>query len=258
VIVVLDACVLYPPSLRDLLLSLAALDAFDVGWSDEILDEVTHNVLADHPDIDKARFVEHTIGAMRRAFPEVVVPAPELVETLDNDPKDRHVAATTLAADAQAIVTLNVADFESRVLRDVGVAILTPGALVGRVLDESQRSSLGRSVTWQTAGSTRRERRSRSPSCWRLTRRWPRRWPLYGSGSRIERTRTAVTQRGRWGGSRRRALAPSGEPRGIFAGSSEACFGGRSNAYSLTRVFVVVGTGVDPVTFRFSGGRSSD
>jgi predicted nucleic acid-binding protein len=136
VIVVLDACVLYPPSLRDLLLSLAALDAFDVRWSDEILDEVTHNVLADHPDIDKARFVEHTIGAMRRAFPEVVVPAPELVETLDNDPKDRHVAATTLAADAQAIVTLNVADFESRVLRDVGVAILTPGALVGRVLDE--------------------------------------------------------------------------------------------------------------------------
>lgn len=50
-------------------------------------------------------------------------------------------------------MTLNVADFESRVLRDVGVAILTPGALVGRVLDDSQRSSLGRSVTWQTAGS---------------------------------------------------------------------------------------------------------
>lgn len=135
-IVVLDACVLYPPSLRDLVLSLAALDAFEVRWSDEILDEVTRNVLADHPDIDKARFVEHTIGALRRAFPEAVVRAPaELVETLDNDPKDRHVAASALAAGAQAIVTLNVADFESRVL-DAGVAILTPGALVGRVLDE--------------------------------------------------------------------------------------------------------------------------
>jgi hypothetical protein len=33
-------------------------------------------------------------------------------------------------------VTLNVTDFESRVLRDAGVDILTPGALVGRLLDE--------------------------------------------------------------------------------------------------------------------------
>jgi predicted nucleic acid-binding protein len=137
VIVVLDACVLYPPSLRDLLLTLAVLDAFDVRWSDEILDEVTRNVLADHPDIDKARFVEHTIGAMRRAFPEAQVQAPaKLAETLDNDPKDRHVGATALAASAQAIVTINVADFESRVLRNAGVDIVTPGALVGRLLDE--------------------------------------------------------------------------------------------------------------------------
>jgi hypothetical protein len=99
VIVVLDACVLYPPSLRDLLLTLAALDAFDVRRSDEILDEVTRNVLADHPDIDKSRFVAHTIGAMRRAFPEARVQAPaELVEKLDNDPKDRHIGATALAA----------------------------------------------------------------------------------------------------------------------------------------------------------------
>jgi predicted nucleic acid-binding protein len=137
VIVVLDACVLYPPSLRDLLLTLAALDAFEVRWSDEILDEVTRNVVADHPDIDAVRFVEHTVGAMRRAFPEASVQASaELAETLDNDPKDRHVAATALAADADAIVTLNVADFESRVLSEASVEILTPGALVGRILDE--------------------------------------------------------------------------------------------------------------------------
>lgn len=60
----------------------------------------------------------------------------ELAETLDNDPKDRHVAATALSADADAIVTLNVADFESRVLDDAGLETLTPGVLVGRLLDE--------------------------------------------------------------------------------------------------------------------------
>jgi predicted nucleic acid-binding protein len=137
VIVVLDACVLYPPSLRDLLLTLAALDAFDVRWSDDILDEVRRNVVADHPDVDEERFVEHTIGAMRGAFPEASVRVPpELVETLDNDPKNRHVAAVALAGSADAIVTLNVGDFESSVLRNANVEILTPGVFVNRMFSE--------------------------------------------------------------------------------------------------------------------------
>lgn len=136
-IVVLDACVLYPPSLRDLLLTLAALDAFDVRWSDEILDEVTRNVVADHPDIDPAHFVAHTVASMRRAFPAAsVAVSPEVVSTLDNDPKDRHVAAAALHAHAHAIVTLNVADFDSKVLEDAGVEILTPGDLVAQMVGE--------------------------------------------------------------------------------------------------------------------------
>lgn len=105
--VVLDACVLYPPSLRDLLLTLASLDAFDVRWSDEILDELRRNVLADCPGIDPDRFVMHTIGAMRAAFPEAQVTGFEpWIEQLDNHPKDRHVAAAALAAEAEAIITL--------------------------------------------------------------------------------------------------------------------------------------------------------
>lgn len=136
-IVVLDACVLYPPSLRDLLLTLAALDAYDVRWSDEILDEVTRNVVADHPDLDAGRFVQHTIGAMRRAFPEASTEVPiERVDALDNDPKDRHVGAVALAASADVIVTLNTADFGGHVLRDAGIEILTPGAIIGHLLDE--------------------------------------------------------------------------------------------------------------------------
>lgn len=136
-IVVLDANVLYPPSLRDLLLTLAALDAFDVRWSDEILAEVACNVIEDHPDIDPTRFVDHTIGSMRRAFPDASVTAPhELIDTLDNDPKDRHVAATAIAADAQAIVTLNSSDFESRELREAAIDVVTPGRFLDALMDE--------------------------------------------------------------------------------------------------------------------------
>jgi len=137
VLVVLDACVLYPPSLRDLLLTLAALDAIDVRWSEEILDELVRNIVADHPDIDPDRFEQHTIAAMREHFPKALVPVDaDLVARLDNHPKDRHVAAVAVTADASAIVTLNVKDFESQPLTEAGVEVLTPGAVVDRLVAE--------------------------------------------------------------------------------------------------------------------------
>lgn len=68
-LVVLDACVLYPASLRDLLLTLAVFDAYAVAWTEEILEEVRRNVIADHPGIDPDHFTRHTLGAMRAAFP---------------------------------------------------------------------------------------------------------------------------------------------------------------------------------------------
>lgn len=136
-LVVLDACVLYPASLRDLLLTIAALDAYDVAWTEEILEEVRRNVVADHPGIDPDRFTIHTLGAMRSAFPDALVAGYDhLTATLDNDPKDRHVAAAAIAAGASAIVTINVADFCSPVLDRAGVTVITPGQLVEGLLDE--------------------------------------------------------------------------------------------------------------------------
>jgi predicted nucleic acid-binding protein len=61
---------------------------------------------------------------------------PATVEALDNDPKDRHVAALALDSEATAVITLNVKDFKSIVLHQSRVAVLTPGVLVDRLLDE--------------------------------------------------------------------------------------------------------------------------
>lgn len=135
-LVVLDACVLYPASLRDLLLTLAALDAYDVAWTEEIFEELRRNVVADHPGIDPDHFASHTLGAMRAAFPEATVTGYEhLIPTLDNEVKDRHVAAAAIAAGASAIVTDNVRDFRSSMLEKAGIEILTTGDLIGRLLD---------------------------------------------------------------------------------------------------------------------------
>jgi hypothetical protein len=53
-VAVLDANVLYPQWLRDLMLTLAALGYYEPRWSDRIIDEMRRNVLADHPDIEPA------------------------------------------------------------------------------------------------------------------------------------------------------------------------------------------------------------
>ena len=60
---------LYPAVTRDLLLTLAAEDAFAPIWTDEIIDEMRRNVLADRPDIVPANLDANTIAAMNRAFP---------------------------------------------------------------------------------------------------------------------------------------------------------------------------------------------
>ena len=134
---VLDACVLYPVVLRDLLLTLAALDAFEPRWTEAILDEMTRNVLADYPGIDPAQFDVRAVGAMRRAFPSATVDGYEqLIDRMDNHPKDRHVAAAAVHVGAAAVVTYNVRDFDSELLRQLGIAVVTPPQLVGQLVDD--------------------------------------------------------------------------------------------------------------------------
>ncbi len=71
-VAVLDANVLYPQFLRDVLLRLAAADVFLPRWTDRIHDEWTRNVMADRPDIPAAR-VMRVRKLMERTFPEARV-----------------------------------------------------------------------------------------------------------------------------------------------------------------------------------------
>ena len=54
-VAVLDANVLYPARLRDLLVRLAIAGLYRARWSERILDECFHNLFADRPDLP----VEH-------------------------------------------------------------------------------------------------------------------------------------------------------------------------------------------------------
>ena len=117
--VLLDACVLYPIGLRDTLLNMAEAGCFRVLWTEEILAETSRNIVADTSGLT-AEHLEKTFAAMRRAFPEAMVEDYEqLVGSMTNHPKDRHVLAAAVAAGAGAdvIVTLNIRHFPPNGLR---------------------------------------------------------------------------------------------------------------------------------------------
>src|SRR5579862_4188262 len=104
--VVLDACVLFPYSLRDTLLRAADAAFYQLYWSAEILDEMKRSLVATGTTTDEkaARLAQQ----MDSYFPEALVSGHEpLIAAMKNEPKDRHVAAAAVKSGAQVIVTSN-------------------------------------------------------------------------------------------------------------------------------------------------------
>lgn len=129
---VLDADVLYPLPLRDTLLALAELDAFQLVWSAQILDEVIRNLIADQRLTESSALT--MLAALRRAFPEAAVGDFEhLIDTMPNHPKDRHVAACAVVGGANLIVTGNLKDFKAL---PSGLVAVSPDAFLQRIAED--------------------------------------------------------------------------------------------------------------------------
>jgi predicted nucleic acid-binding protein len=124
--VVLDACVLVPTVLRQMLLGAAAVEAFEPVWSARILEEwarATRRLPEGAEPVARSE-----IATVRMVWPQAEVEVPEdLVETLSlPDPADRHVLATAIAGRAEALLTLNRADFPTRTLARHGIVLREP------------------------------------------------------------------------------------------------------------------------------------
>ncbi len=133
-VAVLDANVLYPARLRDLLIRLALGGCFDARWSERILDECFTNLRDNRPDLSDER-LDRTRRLMKIAVPDALVAEQaELVSELDlPDVDDRHVLATAISAGAEVIVTANLADFPAGVLARYDVEALSADAFVHRL-----------------------------------------------------------------------------------------------------------------------------
>lgn len=128
---VLDACVLYPAPLRDLLLRLALADLFRARWSASIHEEWIAGVLRHRPDLTRAQLDRtralmdaHAADSLVEGF-EQLIPSIELP-----DPRDRHVVAAAIQSGASLIVTANLADFPRLHLAPHAIAAVHPDAFV--------------------------------------------------------------------------------------------------------------------------------
>lgn len=111
-VVLYDANVLYPSTLRDLLIRIAQAGLVQAKWTDQILDEVFRNLTANRPDLDPHKLAR-TRELMNKAVRDCLVTGYEpLIDALElPDRDDRHVLAAAIKARAQVIITNNLRDF---------------------------------------------------------------------------------------------------------------------------------------------------
>lgn len=131
--VVLDTCVLYPAHLRDTLLRQAERGLYRALWSADILEELERNLM--EAGIGDAS-VRRLVAEMRGAFPDAEVSGyRSLIDGLACDPKDRHVLAAAVRADAAAVVTFNIDDFPPASVDPFEIEVIHPDTFLLDQLD---------------------------------------------------------------------------------------------------------------------------
>jgi predicted nucleic acid-binding protein len=160
-VVIYDACVLFPAPLRDLLLRLAERGLVQARWSDEILDECFRNILAKRADLSM-KALSRTRALINTAFPDSFTKDYErLADGIElPDPNDRHVVAATIKANARIIVTFNLRDFPDRALSALQVEAQHPDKFILNLL--SMDEALVAAVIREQAADLKNPRRTTS------------------------------------------------------------------------------------------------
>lgn len=134
--VVLDACVLYPSFLRDLLIRLGLTGLYQPKWSATIEDEWQRNLLANRADLTPEQ-IQRTAALMNKAVPDAMITGFEpLIDSVDlPDVDDRHVVAASVRSNSEIIVTFNLKDFPAPALNAFGIEALHPDDFVMDLFD---------------------------------------------------------------------------------------------------------------------------
>lgn len=143
IVAVIDANVLYPAPIRDLLLHMAFLSVYQPKWSDTIQEEWTRNLLAKRSDLKKTSLT-NTRKWMETVFPDARAQIDKASKTTINlpDKDDIHVVETAIITSANYIITFNLKDFPRKELAKFKIEPIHPDDFVCQMMDEFPDSVL--------------------------------------------------------------------------------------------------------------------
>jgi len=126
----LDACVIYPTVMREMLLGVARTGAYTPLWSDRILEEWALAARKLGPQGEAQARGE--VAMVRAAFPKACVPPHAGLEARLwlPDKNDIHVLAAAVQGNADGIVTMNAKDFPRGILAEEGLSRNDPDAFL--------------------------------------------------------------------------------------------------------------------------------
>ena len=124
--VLIDACVLYPTVMREMVLGVAAKGLFLPCWSDRILEEWARAAGKLGPAEEV--WARGEIATLTAAFPAALIRHDRGLERRYwlPDPNDIHVLTAAVVGSCDAIMTMNAKDFPRNILDDEGLARLDP------------------------------------------------------------------------------------------------------------------------------------
>jgi predicted nucleic acid-binding protein len=128
--VLLDACVLYPTVLREILLGVARRGLFTPLWSERILEEWARAARKIGPTGEAQARAE--IALLRLHWPEASVTprAGDEARLWLPDPADVHVLAAAIAGSADILLTFNASDFPQQTMAEEGLQRQGPDAFL--------------------------------------------------------------------------------------------------------------------------------
>lgn len=125
--VVLDACVIYPASVRDVLLSVASEGVYTPYWSQLIHNEWQRNLLKNRNDLSQDQLSKTASIMDTRFHGSCVNSFHHLIDQLNlPDVNDCHVLALAIETKSKFIITSNIGDFPKSELDKYGIAAITP------------------------------------------------------------------------------------------------------------------------------------
>ena len=133
----LDANVLYPTVMREVLIGCAAAGLYEPRWSERVLEEWARAAAKLGPEGELIARGE--IAVLKARFPRAETPVPpELLRQYRlPDPDDVHVLAAAVVSSCDAIVTMNAKDFPRGLLAEEGLERIDPDGFLLRLQGEA-------------------------------------------------------------------------------------------------------------------------